>query len=243
MSKISETGIAVNISNFKLLIDHCVALGGDYNPSNAKLTTANMTTQWTTIKGLHQTVITALQGSKGPINDRQLLFAPTDKLVTRTLGYFRSTEADAEIVADAKGLADKYRGYGGKPKTLADGSLNPEFVSVSHRSYVQKCDTLKQLMELYKGDVNYAPNEVELQVSTLSGLVATMEAMNEGIGGILAPLENARLARAKAMETPKTGLVDVGLDCKDYILGAFGAGSGEYKAVAKIKFTRTVKKK
>ena len=64
MASTSETGHAVNISNFKLLIDKCASFGAGYNPSNTNLTIANMTILWTTATGFHLTFTTALMNSK-----------------------------------------------------------------------------------------------------------------------------------------------------------------------------------
>ena len=65
MASNSETGHPVNFSNFKLMIDKCTAFGAPYNPSNADLAVANMTTLWTTGDAAHQILTLAIQNSKG----------------------------------------------------------------------------------------------------------------------------------------------------------------------------------
>ena len=117
-----------------------------------------MTTLWITADTAHQTLTSALQAAKNPINDRQILFEPTEKLVTRTLNYFKSTDASDQVKADAKGLADRFRGFGVKVDKLPDGTADPNSVSTSHQGFVQKADTFKQLVDLYRSDANYAPN-------------------------------------------------------------------------------------
>ena len=72
MATTYETGHAVNISNFKLMIDKCSVVP-NYNPSNSDITIPNMTNRWTTADGAHQTLITAVQNSKNPINSRDIL--------------------------------------------------------------------------------------------------------------------------------------------------------------------------
>lgn len=72
MASNSETGHSVNISNFKLMIDKCTAFGAPYNPSNTDLTIANMTTLWTTGDTAHQTLTSAIQTAKNPINARKI---------------------------------------------------------------------------------------------------------------------------------------------------------------------------
>ncbi|MFI5218803.1 MAG: hypothetical protein ACHQNT_04880 [Bacteroidia bacterium] len=238
MASNSETGHSVNISNFKLLIDKCTAFGVPYNPSNARLTIANMTTLWTTGDTAHQSLTAAIQAAKNPINARQILFEPTEKLVTRTLNYFKSTAASDQIKADAKGLADRFRGYGVDVDLLPDGTPDPADVSTSHQGFVQKADTFKQLVDLYASDANYAPNEVELQVATLTILATAMKTANDNIGTIIAPVGTLRITRDKALYEENTGMVDVAQDCKNYVKGLFGATAPETKTVTGIKFTR-----
>lgn len=241
MASNSETGHAVNISNFKLMIEKCTAFGALYNPSNTDLTVANMTTLWTTANAAHVTLTSAMQLSKGPINSRLLLFEPVDKLVTRTLNYYESTKADKQIKKDAKGLADRYRGFGIKVKKLADGTPDPADVSTSHQSYVQKGDTFKQLVDLYTSDPLYAPNEAAINIATLTTLSAAMKTANDNIGAILAPVETARITRDHALYDDETGMVDVSAACKDYVQGLFGARTPEAKIIRTIKFTRPKK--
>ncbi|MBL7128701.1 MAG: hypothetical protein ISS16_06915 [Ignavibacteria bacterium] len=241
MGTISETGHAVNISNFKIMIDTCTAYGAVYNPSNTDLTIVNMTTLWTAGNTAHQTLTTAVQNSKGPINEREILFKPADKLVTRTLNYFQSTKASAEIKLDAKGLADRFRGFGVGVEKLEDGSPDPADVSTSHQSYVQKADTFKQLIDLYASDANYAPNETELAITSLTTLWTNIKTLNDNIGGIIAPVEMARIARDEALYAQGTGIVDVSLACKDYVTGLFGAKSPEAKLITGIKIRRIKK--
>ena len=238
MASNSETGHSVNISNFKLLIDKCTAFGAAYNPSNTDLTIVNMTATWTTGDTAHQTLTSAIQTAKSPINARQILFEPSDKLVTRTLNYFESTKASKQIKADAKGLADRYRGFGVKVDKLPDGTPDPADVSTSHQGFVQKADTFKQLIDLYRSEPLYAPNEVEIQTATLTTLYNAMKAANDNIGTILAPVETARITRDKALYAEETGMVDLAAACKDYVQGLFGATSPEAKLVRGIKFTR-----
>ncbi|MCC6938769.1 MAG: hypothetical protein IT226_11155 [Flavobacteriales bacterium] len=238
MASNTETGHAVNISNFKLLIDQCDAFGVPYNPSNASLTIVNMTAQWTTADGAHQALTAAVQAAKAPINDRQILFEPTEKLVTRTLNYFNSTTASDQIKADAKGLADRYRGHGVGVAKLPDGTPDPADVSTSHQSFVQKADTFKQLVDLYGGDAAYAPNEADLKLVALTALATAMKSANDHIGTIIGPVNTLRVTRNKTLYDKDTGMVDVALDCKNYVKGVYGATAAETRLVTGIPFSR-----
>jgi len=241
MSSTSETGHAINIANFKLLIDECNAFGSTYNPSNARLKTDKMIIQWETANTAHQALTLAIQQAKIPINEREILFEPTSKLVTRTLNYFESTDASKEIKKDAKGLADKFRGFHIVVEKLPDGNPDPKHVSNSHMSFVQRADTFKQLIDLYSSDVNYAPNENDLKIDVLRTLYESMKTANDNIGTIIAPVNVSRITRDDALYTPTTGIVDTAMACKDYVVGLFGAEAPQTKLVRKIEFRRLAK--
>ena len=236
-----ETGHAINIANFKKMIDFCESFADKYKPSRDALMVDQMLILWQTADLAHQALTTAIQNAKEPINQREILFEPIDKLVTRTLNYFESTEASDQIKLDAKGLADRYRGSNVKVKKLPDGTADPNDVSKSHQSYVMKGDTFRQLVELYAAQPLYAPNEADLTIATLTGISNNMKSLNDSIGTILAPVENARITRDNALYAEKTGVIDIALACKDYVQGAFGASSPESKMVRGLEFKRKYK--
>lgn len=241
MASNSETGHAVNISNFKLMIDKCAGFGAACNPSNPDITVASMTAKWTAADTAHATMTAALQGSKGPVNAREELYKPTGKLVTRVLNIANSTKASKQLKKDAKGLADRFRGFGVKVKYLPDGTPDPSHVSTSHQSYVQKADTFKQLVDLLEGEPLYAPNEAMFTIATLRALSTQMKTANDNIGTILAPVDNARIARDRALYDEEDGVLVRAAACKDYVQGASGFTSAEAKLVTKIRFTKPKK--
>lgn len=241
MASNQETGNAINLSNFKRLIDVCTAYGVPYNPSNTDITVANLTTSWTGADGLQTTMMTALSNSKIPINEREELFEPNDKLVTRTLNYYESTKALKQSKQDAKGYADKYRGFGIKVEKLPDGTPDPAHISTSQQSYVKKTETFKSLLDLYASDALYAPNETDLSIATLTALYDNMKAANDGIGAIIEPVDELRIKRDHALYDEETGLLDLQAAAKDYTIGLFGARAPETKQITSIEFTRKKK--
>ena len=236
-----ETGHAVNIANFKKLIDECTPMVG-YNPSNGQLTILSMTAKWTAGDTAHNILTLAMQNAKNPINAREILFAPLDKLVVRSFNYFKSTSASAQVKKDAKGLVVKITGSNVKVPKLPDGTPDPNHISLSHQSFVQRTDTFKQLKDLYASDVNYAPNEADLMVAALTTLYTAMKNANDTIGAIIAPVDQARITRDHQLYDKDTGMLDVAQKCKDYVRGLFGAKAPETKLVTRIKFRRPKKK-
>ena len=242
MASNSETGNAVNISNFKLLIDKCTGFGLAYNPGNADLKISNMTNRWVDAAKTQDDINTALQNSKVPINDREELFKPLNKRVTKVVNYLDSTPASKGVKKDAKGLADKLRGFGVKKTPTGDGGTPAEAtISTSHQSYVMKADTFMQLIALLKTVTAYNPNESELKITELEAYYDDLKDANNKIGTIIAPVEDARIARDHALYDEGTGLVDLSLACKKYVKSIFGATAPETKTVTGIRFTRPKK--
>ncbi len=107
---------------------------------------------------------------------------------------------------------------------------------------MQKQLTFKQLFDLYAADPNYAPNEVEINIATLQMLHTSMKTANDNIGTIIAPVQSARVTRDNALYKADTGMIDIALACKDYIISLLGAKKPETRLFTSIKFTRPRKK-
>lgn len=239
MGNVSETGHAVNIANFKKGIDYCDSLGGNYAPSNTDLTIANMTAKWMVSSNLQTAVNNALINSKTPINDREALFEPLSRLITSVLNSAKSSKLSADFINDLKGMAEAIRGVKSKtPKKNADGSLNPDFVSNSHLSYVMKTDNFEKFVLFLETEPTlYAPNEPELATADLRALLMKMISMNNAIGTILAPMKNARIARDIELYDKVTGVGKIFANCKSYIRSKYGAKSVEASFMNDLKYT------
>ena len=221
-----------------MVIDGCTGFGADYAPSNTALTIANLTTQWGTGDTAQGTLTTALAKAAGLINARDIIFAPLNKLVTKVINNFNSTNASAQAKKDAKRLADKIRGFGVKVVRLPDGTPDPAHVSTSHQSFVNKADTFNEFVTFLSLDGNYAPNEVPIKVVTLQALYTSLKGQNDGIGAVIAPVDGARVVRNKASYDAGTGMVDTALKVKNYVKGLYGATSAQARLITRIKFTR-----
>ena len=110
-------------------------------------------------------------------------------------------------------------------------------ISVSQQSYDSIMESFKKLIDLVSSEPTYKPNEVDLQIATLTTQAADLAAKNTDVVNATTTLSNGRIARNKTLYTPKTGLYDVAQEVKKYVKSVFGATSPEYKQVSKIKFT------
>jgi hypothetical protein len=233
-----ETGHGVNIANFGIMIERCEEFGGAYQPGNAEISIAGMRAKLSKVEALQREYIVALEATKIPINERELLFGEILKTAVRVVNVYETTNASELSVKDARGFLNKLTGRNVKVKRLEDGSRDPKYVSNSRQSYVMKTEHWAMLVNFLKYDSNYTPNEATLQVASLEALLVRAKESNEIVDGLMAELIVRRTARDHALYDAGKGLVDVTLLCKKYVRAVFGGRSPEAKTVDGIRIRR-----
>jgi hypothetical protein len=243
MASNSETGHAVNVANFKLVIDTVKSFGTDYQPTNPKLLLVAITAKYTIANKAQETINNAEQQAKDPIAQREALFAPVGKLTTKSLNHFKSCEPLAATFDNAKSLADRVRAVSkSKPDNTADASgtapqpAADKSISTSHASYVMRADALDNYIKLLKGQSIYIPNEADISIAAFETIYTDIKAANDNIGNIILPVGNARIDRNEALYQPEEGLLKLAELIKLYVKGVYGATSPKTKLVTKIKF-------
>ena len=104
-------------------------------------------------------------------------------------------------------------------------------------SFDQRIENFGKLIDLLSSNAAYAPNETEVQTTTLSTLRASMVDSNKIVKEAYTPLSNSRISRDVILYDAITGLVKCSSDVKKYIKSVFGGTSSQYKQVSKLKFT------
>ena len=114
-----------------------------------------------------------------------------------------------------------------------------DWVSNSHRSFVQQVNYFDQYIELLKVVPEYAPNETDLKVASLEALLIQLKGLNDNIGlTVIAPIQNARIRRNHLLYEKDTGMVDISLKVKNYVRSVFGPKTDEARLVTKIRIKR-----
>lgn len=109
-------------------------------------------------------------------------------------------------------------------------------LSASQMSYDNRLDNFDKLIKLLSSVEEYAPNEADLKVASLSALYADLMLKNMTVISAANPLSNARILRDEVLYKKGTGLVDIALDVKAYVKSVYGASSPKYKQVSKLTF-------
>jgi hypothetical protein len=238
MSSSSEVGHSKNVSNLETMISYCTGYGAIYNPSNSDISLSELTT-------LHdegKSSVKLVKTTETPFNDvegqRKLVFKPLKPLSTKVLGSLRSSGAPSTVVADAETINRKIQGKRADNSVVETqvGDAPKDKISVSQQSYDMQIDHLEKLIELADVEPKYNPNEVPLQVTTLTNYKTQLETINTAVKNAYTPYSNAIITRNKKLYNSETGLVARAQLVKNYVKSIFGASSPEYKLINKLNF-------
>lgn len=250
MASSSDSGHTKNVANLNDLISVVNAYGAVYNPSNELIKVDQLKALAQNATNSLNLVNSALGSNSIAIAARKVAIEPLSKLSTRILNSIRSCNVAPQIIENAKSLVRKIQGRRASKKLTdeqkaaleADGIVKKE-VSSSQMDFDSRIAGLDKLIQLVSGIPQYTPNEVELQVATLTNYCASLVTANNDAREVATELDNARIARNEILYAPETGLVDTATAAKMYIKSIFGASSPKYKQVSRLSFKVILNKK
>ena len=243
MAKNSETGHAKNVANFESLISVITGFGSVYNPSRQSIVLPALSTLFQNAKNALSLVNSASGRNSIAVAARNDGFKPLSSLATRILNALRSSGSTKQINDAAQSLVRKIQGRRATPKLTeeekaaltADGIESRE-ISSSQMSFDNRLENLDKLIQLLSEVPQYAPNETDLQVSTLTNYYNKLKEANAAVLATENQISNARLSRNEILYKPDSGLVDTAAAVKMYVKSLFGATSPQYKQVSKLAF-------
>jgi len=248
MASTSETGYANNVANLETLISFATAFGATYNPSKDTLKLSALKTLFSDAKASLNTVNVAFSARSNAVAAREFAFESFPKLVTRANNALKATDTTTQVDDSAKTIVRKLQGTRAsakyteeEKKALEAEGKEVNQISNSQMGYDDQVENFDKFVSLLSSISQYAPNEEELKIRSLSVLRDSLRAKNTDVITAEVQLSNARIARNDIQDRPLTGLVDIALDAKTYIKSVFGATSPQYKQVSKLKFVKTKK--
>ena len=238
MASTSETGHAKNVDNLGLLIANIASYGDRYKPTKPSILLEALKKMEADGRAAVLAVNDAMPIYSRATIERDNAFDPLGQLVTRSLNSLRASSSSEETDEAASAIVRKIRGNRTTAKAAATTDVKVATVSTSQQSYDSVLDNYERYVQYLAATPEYAPNEEDIKLPVLQALAVELRAKNTACNNAKVAIDNARMARNRALYTPLTGLVDVALDAKTYIKSLFGATSPEYKQVAKIDFTK-----
>lgn len=239
MSK-NENGHAKNIANANLLCSHIADLGAKYNPSNPKLSLANLQTLYNSAFASQEAVNNSVAPYSLAVDDRETLFAPIGKKITKLRKMYKATEGVTQAqLEDFMTIARKLKGVR-KVKPIATTNTEEEQKqnSVSQMGYDFRTNNYDQLISLLQNTPNYNPNEAEYKVITLQQEKSQMLQATQAVADAFIPLNAARSLRNSTVYNSEDNLIDIFNRAKDYLFTILESNSPEYKAISRIKFKK-----
>ena len=234
----SEKGHAKNLANANLINTYITQLGATYQPSNPEIKLTNLQTIYSNAFAQQKEINSALPPYTLAVNDREAIFAPLNKKITKLRKVYKATQGVAPAqLEDFMTIARRIKGIRKKPLSAP---VPPETEhsqhSVSQMSYDQRTNNFAQMVEFLQSTPNYTPNETEYKITTLENEKNQMLLSTKRVADTFIPLNMARGARNTAMYTGKNNLVETFNTAKDYLLSFLETNSTLYKAISKVRF-------
>ena len=202
MASNSETGHAINVANLESLSTSANRFGPVYNPSNPLLTVDSMTNLLQNANDAMNLVNVAKANDKIAKAARDVAFDSLSSLTTRIMNALGSCGVGKLIINSARTIVRKIQGVRATPKLSteekealqADGIVKKE-VSSSQMNFDSRLSHFDELIQLLPGIPQYAPNEEELKVSSLTNYYNTLKTANSAALATDTQWSNARLSR------------------------------------------------
>ena len=245
MASTSETGHAKNVANLEDLIVYCSGYGNMYNPVKPALKLDELNTLLASANASLQAVRASKSAYDNATNVREVAFKPLKSLATKIVSALAVTNAIKQNVDDAKSINRRIQGRrvsAIKKAVVTEGATETvepvRTASVSQQSFNNLIDHFEHLVHTLTIETNYAPNEEELKLTTVTALLTNLKSKNSDVINASTNLSNARITRDKVLYGEGTGLCDIAQDIKIYVKSVFGATSPQYKQVSEVKFTK-----
>lgn len=238
MASTSETGHAKNVANFQDLIEFVTGYGSSYNPSKTSLQLPQLVNLKSSAEANLADVITKNTLYNSKVNERLSAFNGLKSLSTRLVNALQTTDATPETIEDAKSYNRKIQGKKASDQQVPTNpdAPAPNTISSSQQSYDQLIQHLAGLKSVLENEPSYAPNETDLQVTTLDTKILDLTRKNTAVATAYTNVSNSRIARNKTLYTDPDSLGATAGEVKKYIKSVFGANSPEFAQVKGIEF-------
>lgn len=237
----NETGHYKNITSFELMVQKALGMGPSYNPGKATIKIGSLQALLTQAQTDYAAVSPATIPYNTAVNQRIIIFQPYKTYATQILAAVKtSSDADPQTIKDLTTINRKIQGARAPKKEAEPVGPNvpaPENISASQQSYDMKYDHFTKFTNLIATIPSYLPNEANLKIAAIQAFKASLLAANASVQNTYEAVNLARIQRDKTLYKAGTGVYAIQDLVKEYVKGAFGAKSIQYKQMVAIKFT------
>jgi len=245
MASISETGHAINVTNFETLITAVTAYGSSYNPSKDSIKLPALQSILTAAKESLNAINIAQPAYSNAVAARESAFEPFSRLITRVNNALKASDTTVQVDESAQTIVRKLQGRRASAKisdeekqALEAEGKEVNQISAAQMSYDSRLENFDRLIMLLSSVPLYNPNEEDLKITSLTTYYNLLREKNTDVLVPTIQLSNARISRNEILYKTLTGLIDIATDTKTYIKSIFGATSPQYKQISKLKFIK-----
>lgn len=233
-----------NVSNLGILTSKLQSFGSRYNPSNSMLAIANLNQLKAQGETILDTITTAEINARSVQSAHTAIFNDFDTLVTRISNTLNVCGAPATTITQGQSIIRELRGKRASALLTAEELAaekekgnDVRQITIHNSTMNEKTNNFGKLIQFLSTVQQYAPNEPELTIPSLTNKLNEMKSLFNALTEANTTLEVARTNRKKIMYSEETGLVNVAQSAKQYVKAAFGANSDEYNQVKGIRFS------
>jgi len=249
--KVYESTHSKNLDSFELLLSFVKELGVTYNPAKANLKLAALLLQFSGSSTIMNTFISKHNLYTVAVDNRQTAFQGIPKLSTRILNTVGSSDIDKKRFDDVKSINRSLQGVKAATasKVLAENAtidadtsttpISAEEIknSSSQKSYNMILVNFRRIVDFVNNETGYIPNEIDLKVVTLNGIISKMQTTNTALINAFTSLNTSRTNRNKSLYG-ETGICAIADEIKKYVKSVYGASSPEAKKICAVKFRK-----
>lgn len=241
MSRNDETGYAIGVADFKIVVSVAQSYGDAYNPAIETIKLPNLQKMASDATMALETLNSQLSLQKEAIQKRNAAFTPLRKFITRLMAYSKALGISEQQVEGLKNQNRKLQGA--RASAIKEGEVKQDgtplvHISSSQQGYDNVVDNFDRFVKLLQTIPEYQPNETELQVAQLQTLYTDLKEKNNAVIKANTDIFNSRVARNTILFKEKEGLHDVALAVKNYLKAVYGSADPKYKVISKIKFRK-----
>lgn len=244
----TETGYAVNVSNFEKSRLFCKKLGLKYDPpTGSRILLTDLDGKETSIKAANLLYHEKTSPLMLAVNERMDLMNPIDKLFTKVRNVTMVCDVPQSVKDDVSKYVREIHGTRAKVKVVLEQADPPvptddtmTNISASQQGFDNKLDNVEKCYLLLKAEPNYLPNETELTIAELTLVINALKAANTSVSELYAEATIARLGRNKEMYGAGGGY-ELIAKVKNYFKAVFGGNSTFYHEICKFKMTKLAK--
>ena len=238
-----DTGYTKIVNHFGIAIETVVELGTIFNPSLNAIKVDSLRALYLKAIDAINEVRNTFTAYKLAIDEREKLFSPLSKLITRFNNAIKTSGIDKEKIKTAQIFVRKLQGKRISPilseeelKALAEQGKEVTQISAAQTGFDDRIDNLEQLNNFIANIPEFTPNEVDLQMASMNSYLENLKNANKNVISCELKLFNARANRDTILFDPDNGLVPVALTLKKYIVSILGTSNSTTKKINSLYF-------